>query len=815
MCLLSGTMILSMLLGSIIVANAENNSTESQFDAKYNDVKGHWAEKEIYSWIDEELVNGYENGTFKPDNAITRAEFITIVNRLFGFSNKTEIMFDDIASNDWFYNEFEKAIEAGYIYGYENGTIKPNDNISRQEAATIIFRILKLEQAHNPSDVDMYSDSDTISDWSRDAVAAIVERGYMKGYPDKTLKPLKTIKRAEAIMLLDRVTGAIYNTAGTYGTEDVVDTINSNVTIASKDITLQNLIIEGDLYLTQAIGSGDVTLKNVTVNGDTLIRGGGPNSITIENTKLGLTTIDSKTDTRIVVSGNTMIDEVFLNSGAKLAQKNLTGNGIKKAVLTSNIPEDSKVELDVDLKKIQINSQKVNVEILNSSIDEIEVGETSTETTININQKSSVKTIIANSTVNVEGKGKITKAIVNVNGVTFKQLVNNITVNKGITVVVNNKKISESTNNNTGRKTTSSSSTQSSNANLLSLTISEGTLAPSFDPNTTNYTCTVGNSIENIGITATVESSVYQSMTINDNQTVSGSVYNSNLDVGINTFNIVVTAQDSSTTKNYRIDVNRNEPLYYTALGDSITYGLSADPGKEYATLFKNHLDTLDNYAGIELANLSTIGETSTTLLSKLQSDQTVIAEVYKSDVITLGIGSNNLQRPLKEVIANAFGLDPDDPEFVTKIQQILQADPVQGEAIINGLIASFSALEGDLEAGVIQFSNDWPQIIGIIRSINPQAEIYVVNVYNVFDINNTLYAQLDPAIQAVNQLIAVTNTTFSYRIVDVHSLFNSYVGEEPILNFNLSTGLVDTHPTNKGHELILEAIKTFLEGSN
>lgn len=71
--------------------------------AQPSDIKGHWAEKQINDWVNKDLAKGYPGGTFKPDNSITRAEFITLVNRAFGFTEKAQVSFSDVSSKDWFY----------------------------------------------------------------------------------------------------------------------------------------------------------------------------------------------------------------------------------------------------------------------------------------------------------------------------------------------------------------------------------------------------------------------------------------------------------------------------------------------------------------------------------------------------------------------------------------------------------------------------------------------------------------------------------------------------------------------------------------
>jgi hypothetical protein len=163
---------------------------------KFADVKNHWAEKEIENWIEKGWVAGYTDGTFRPDKYVTRAEFLSFMNRSFGFSKAVEISFKDVKPNDWFYEEVRKAKAEELIRGYEDGTLRPNNPITREEAAAIVARLLKL-QTVDKDYLANYKDKDEISNWSKDAVNALIANGLLAGYEDNMLRPKKFITRAE------------------------------------------------------------------------------------------------------------------------------------------------------------------------------------------------------------------------------------------------------------------------------------------------------------------------------------------------------------------------------------------------------------------------------------------------------------------------------------------------------------------------------------------------------------------------------------------------------------------------------------------
>src|SRR5665647_1813849 len=88
-----------------------------------SDYESHWASEEIQSAVDLGIVKGYPDGTFKPDNAITRSEFFSLVNNAFDFTVASEDTFTDVLTNAWYAPVIAKAKAAGYITGYPDGGI--------------------------------------------------------------------------------------------------------------------------------------------------------------------------------------------------------------------------------------------------------------------------------------------------------------------------------------------------------------------------------------------------------------------------------------------------------------------------------------------------------------------------------------------------------------------------------------------------------------------------------------------------------------------------------------------------------------------
>lgn len=170
--------------------------------AQFSDIKGNWAEKQISDWANRGLAGGYPDGTFKPNNLVTRAEFVALTNRAFGKQNPAaQADFKDVKASDWFYAEVAAARTSGYITGYTDGTFRPLDPITRQEVASIVSRLLELDPGAAGK---TFADAGSIAAWAINSVNAVTAAGIMSGYPNGAFKGANPITRAEALVTLDR-----------------------------------------------------------------------------------------------------------------------------------------------------------------------------------------------------------------------------------------------------------------------------------------------------------------------------------------------------------------------------------------------------------------------------------------------------------------------------------------------------------------------------------------------------------------------------------------------------------------------------------
>jgi len=166
----------------------------------YTDISSHWAEQDIISMNEAGYINGYEDGTFRPDQNITRAEFVKILSSVLRLDKKEGNQFNDVTADKWFYGYVYAAYDAGLINGVSENEFSPEEYITRQDAVVILQRILKL----SGSQALDFEDKDDVALYAQEAVAAFTSHGILNGYNGKVY-PKNPLTRAETAVLLNRI----------------------------------------------------------------------------------------------------------------------------------------------------------------------------------------------------------------------------------------------------------------------------------------------------------------------------------------------------------------------------------------------------------------------------------------------------------------------------------------------------------------------------------------------------------------------------------------------------------------------------------
>jgi len=396
--------------------------------AQPTDISGHWSENQVLNWVNKGYINGYTDGSFKPDNPVSRAEFITFANKAFNFTATANPDFSDINSQSWYAGEVSKSVAAGYISGYQDGTFRPNKQITRLEAASIIARAIGSELPGGTDALNGFRDKDEIPAWGREAAGAVAAQGIIKGYTDQTFRFGQPITRAEAVVALDRALAfstksteqsseMIIDKAGTYGPASGEQSIEGNLTISASGVILQNTNITGNLLLTEGIGDGTVTLKNVTVDKSITIKGGGSNSINTENCTLP-EVIVNKPGVNITAKGGTLTN-VTLESGATVHEIGNNGPGFENVSISSKATAQTQFSFSGTFKEITVAAKQAKVSIFGDNVADLYVIENATGAEIEIAEDVTVKFLNIFTGVTIFGKGKIETARVMTAGSTI------------------------------------------------------------------------------------------------------------------------------------------------------------------------------------------------------------------------------------------------------------------------------------------------------------------------------------------------------------------------------------------------------------
>lgn len=372
--------------------------------AASNDVNGHWAEKTITAWQDANRINGYEDGSFRPDQAVTRAEFVRLMNQALALKDSGSVDFSDVKSSDWFYDDVAIAIGEGYCSGFPDGTFLPQDSVTRAQAAVFVANAKGLSA--NASAASKATDFSAIPSWAAGSVGAVLDAGYMTGYPDGSFKADGKLTRAEAVSTLDRILG------GTTDTE--VDT-TKNVTVDEPAKTIKDQTIEGNLIISSKVGEGSVMIENVIINGDLVVEGGGANSIHVKDSEIKGTIQMNKAGARVVLEGATEVNDVNFTKVSKLDRTNFTGN-VGDIVIAENLGNSSPVTINVPADSLTI--EKTAYVQIQRNITNVTVDSDAENSRVDIADGVTVSTLTADAKTSIVGYGTIKELIVNVSGVT-------------------------------------------------------------------------------------------------------------------------------------------------------------------------------------------------------------------------------------------------------------------------------------------------------------------------------------------------------------------------------------------------------------
>ena len=394
---------------------------------------------EAASWMDPYLnqmkewgvMKGDANGALNGKRAITRAEFVAMLNRAFGYQEMGANPFTDVPNNAWYADDIRIAYKAGYFQGSSATTASPNALVTREQAIVLVGRSLRLK--NTPGSTQDYQDGKRISTWSRGIVSQATDMGIINGYADGTFRPQEPITRGQAASVLSRAIGTLVNRSG----EQNVGNVYGNLTITAPGVTLSNTIVTGNLYLTGGIGLDDVVLNNVTVGGKIVVCGTGSSqkgesSVILRNVTANGLEIDSMTNQYLSVraEGLTSIKDTVARTSSYI--EDLTADGKGLSLIKLDGAEGAQFQLAGNIKEV-INRSPASFLGIGGVANKVTVDERATGSTLDIGTNGTVRDLNLDTAATVTGKGDITNATVNASGSTIPMLPDTVVVRPGVT----------------------------------------------------------------------------------------------------------------------------------------------------------------------------------------------------------------------------------------------------------------------------------------------------------------------------------------------------------------------------------------------
>ncbi|WP_165452532.1 S-layer homology domain-containing protein [Paenibacillus thalictri] len=174
---------------------------------KFNDVKeDDWFYKGIQFMSEKGLMVGSSDSSFSPNQNTTRAMLVTILHRLEGTPSASESGFTDVKADTWYSDAVAWASSNNVISGYGNGLFGPNNDISREQLCTILYNYAKLKgyDISNTKNVNAFTDGNNVSSWAKEPMEWAIGSGLISGYENNVLAPGDTATRAQLSTIIQR-----------------------------------------------------------------------------------------------------------------------------------------------------------------------------------------------------------------------------------------------------------------------------------------------------------------------------------------------------------------------------------------------------------------------------------------------------------------------------------------------------------------------------------------------------------------------------------------------------------------------------------
>lgn len=286
--------------------------------------EGHWSDAAMGRWAEVGVFKGDQYGDFMPDKEMTRAEFAQVLVNLMGYTAVAENTYADIPADAWYADAMLKLVAAGVLkgtgYNEVGAIVSPLAPISREQCAVLLCRALSLKPSADAK-ID-FPDASSVSDWAKDAVAALTERGMLKGTGDGNVSPALVIDRGSVAQMVS-------NMVSEYVTKDgavVTGEQKGIVIVAAKEVSFQNAQLAETVVVAPKAARASVTFTGNTTAAEVVVSAEGAavtvgktasvESVTLNAAKAAVT-VNGKVGTVTVNAGADNAD-VTANQGAKI-----------------------------------------------------------------------------------------------------------------------------------------------------------------------------------------------------------------------------------------------------------------------------------------------------------------------------------------------------------------------------------------------------------------------------------------------------------------------------------------------------------------
>lgn len=410
--LLSVTMAVSaiapVVISAPVVAQTTSPSPSAGTEANFSDVApDFWAKPFIQALAQRNIITGFPNGTFRPQQPVQRAEFAAMIAKAFDQNQVrqlTESGFTDVPNDYWAASEIQEAYKTGFMVGYGSTLFFPEQPISRAQAITALANGLRLSPSGTPANIlrSYYKDAGWIPAYAINPITAATQANIVVNYPNlQTLSPLQNLTRAEAAALLYQALvkqGKIEPLANNVAAANYIVGRNDNVSQSSSTTTstsnngsststttsMTSTTEPGDIYALSTLNFTTLSSALKTAGLADTLKGKGPYTV-FAPTDAAFAALPKETLNKLLQPQNretlTKILKYHVVSGE------LTSNQLKRGELETLEQRPVNIQINPGSNQIAVNDASVtqpNIQATNGVIHAI--NEVLIPPDINLNQ---------------------------------------------------------------------------------------------------------------------------------------------------------------------------------------------------------------------------------------------------------------------------------------------------------------------------------------------------------------------------------------------------------------------------------------------